>query len=313
MAYRSYGRALLIGMAFGLVACGGAGGGVNSTPTPTPPPTPPPPPPPPPSQPPPPAGPLGLQSNAPFKVFSGYLDGNGKPVSGPDGVKFAYSTADDRYTVTLPGFEEGHVVRIGTNGSYDETGWINVSSTFNEVTVGDTSAVQPVNLTLDWPESSGFTYTSVGRWSDKQSNSLGYFVYGIPTAAGDVPVSGSAGYSGEIRGVTAENFDVFGSISLSFNFGAGSLSGEMKPQIAPVWDPIPLGTYTFKDTVYSAGSRSFSGSFDVSGTSAASAFQGSFNGPKAAEAMGSWNAPYLNPLSNAWGSMAGIFTAKKKP
>jgi hypothetical protein len=313
MTYGNCRRILLAGAALTLAACGGGGGsGINSTPTPTPSPTPTPTPTPTPP-PPPPEGPLGLKSNSPFTVFSSHLTAGGSPVSGPGGVKFAYSAADDRYTVTLPGFDEGHVVLIGANGSYDSTGWTHVSSTFDGVTVGNTSALQAVNLTLDWPTGSGFTYTSIGRWSDPQSNTSGYFAYGIPTAAGDVPVTGSAGYTGEIRGLTGENFDVFGSIALQFNFGAGTLSGEMKPEIAPVWDTIPLGTYTFRDTVFSAGSNSFSGSFNAPGTSGASAFQGSFNGPKAAEAMGSWNAPYLNPLTNTAGSMAGIFIARKGP
>jgi hypothetical protein len=304
---RNLAMASAAALAITLSACGGAGGGAGTEVIPPPPPSPPPPP----TQPPPPAGPIGLTSGSPFAVFSGYLSGNGTPVSGPGGVKFAYSAADDRYTVSLPGFQEGHPVRIGTNGSYNESGWLQVSSTFNSVTVGNTTAVQPVYLTLDWPASSDFTYTSVGRWTDPQSKTLGYFAYGIPTAAGDVPVVGSAGYTGEIRGVTGESYDVFGTINLLFDFGGGSLSGEMKPQIAPVWDAIPLGTYTFRNTVYSVGGSSFSGSFNVPGSSAASAFEGSFNGPKAAEAMGSWKAPYLNPLTSTWGSMAGIFTAKQ--
>ena len=78
-------------------------------------------------------------------------------MSGPGGVKFAYSATDDRYTVTLPGFEEGHVVLIGANGSYQLDGLeIHASSTFDGVTVGDTSAVQAVNLELDWQAFLGF-------------------------------------------------------------------------------------------------------------------------------------------------------------
>jgi hypothetical protein len=128
-----------------------------------------------------------------------------------------------------------------------------------------------------------------------------------------VPVTGSATYGGNIAGLTDEGLDVFGTISLAFNFGAGTLSGEMKPVIAPVWDPIGLGTYTFANTVYSSGSNSFSGSFNVAGSTAASSFQGSFNGPKAAELMGSWKAPYRNPLNNQWRDMAGVFVGKKGP
>jgi hypothetical protein len=104
---------------------------------------------------------------------------------------------------------------------------------------------------------------------------------------------------------------VFGGVSLTFDFGAGTLSGVMKPKFYPEWDAIPLGDYTFRNTVYSAGATNFSGAFQVNGSTAPSSFQGSFNGPQAAELMASWNAPFLNPLNNQWGTMAGIWTAKK--
>ncbi len=72
-------------------------------------------------------------------------------------------------------------------------------------------------------------FTSFGSWALPESGEIGKFVYGIPTAAGDVPITGSADYSGEIRGLTMDQAPVFGPILLSFNFGAGTLSGEMTP------------------------------------------------------------------------------------
>jgi hypothetical protein len=129
-----------------------------------------------------------------------------------------------------------------------------------------------------------------------------------------VPVTGSANYSGDIRGLTDSQLAVWGSIALSFDFGAGTLSGQMKPEYAPEWDQIALGTYTFTNTVYSTGSTNFSGSFaPPSGVSGASSFQGRFNGPGAAELMGSWNAPYKDPVSGDAGTMSGVFGGKKGP
>ena len=127
--------------------------------------------------------------------------------------------------------------------------------------------------------------------SDPAAVASGVFVYGIPTAFGDVPLSGSATYAGSISGLTNSRDGVWGSVSLTFNFGAGTLAGVMKPEIARVWDAYPLGDYTFRDTVYSTGATNFSGAFQVSGSTAPSSFQGSFTGPGAAELLASWNAP----------------------
>lgn len=88
---------------------------------------------------------------------------------------------------------------------------------------------------------------------------------------------------------------------------------EGKPEVAPAWDAISLGTYNFRDTVYSTGSRSFSGAFAVPGSDGASSFSGNFAGPGAAELMDGWKAPFRNPVTNNWGTMGGVFAGKKGP
>lgn len=274
--------------------------------TPPPPPSPPPSPPP---QPPVPAGPIGLQSNAPFATQAAYLDVSGFS-TGPNAVEFSYSSSDNSYTITVPHHSPGRLLTTGGTGSYNDKGWINLQGTANSVQSQPVSA--PVTVALDWPGSSKLTYTSVGHWFEGGAftGDRGYFAYGIPTAAADMPVSGAATYSGAVRGMTDDDTFVDGTVGLAFDFGSGTLSGAMNPVLHP-WDPVPLDTYTFRETVYASGSTSFSGAFIVPGSSAPSSFSGNFTGPNAAEFMASWRAPYAYPNGGSSGTMVGVWTGKK--
>ncbi len=304
--------ALIIGTAtVALAGCGGAGGGgVQSMPNPiTVAPPPPSSPSPPPSPPPLPTGPIGLQSNAPFATQAAHLDASGFNI-GSDAVEFSYSSSDNAYTITVPHHSPGRLVTIGGNGSYNATGWTHLQGTHNQVQSQPVSA--PVTVNLDWPGSSTLTYTSVGEWAEGGAFPInrGFFAYGIPTTAGDVPVSGAGTYTAAVRGMTEDGTFVGGSVALAFDFGAGTLSGAMKPVLYP-WDAYPLGTYTFRDTVYSSGSTTFSGAFIVPGSNAPSSFSGNFTGPQAAEFMASWRAPYVYSNGGPAGTMAGVWTGKK--
>jgi hypothetical protein len=308
-----------------LAGCGGGGGGgVASIPAPpvttlTPTPTPTPSPTPTPQQPPIPAGPIGLVSTAPFKTYSAYANALGlQPMSSP-AIQIAYSTADNRYTITLPDYQPGQLVTLGGSGSVSGGAWTHLDSTYNAVTLGTSDTRQTVSVTLAWPGSSPYRYTSIGSWNGQDAGgATGVFVYGIPTATGDVPLTGSASYSGQVSGVSnLGGTPVYGSVLLNFDFAAGALSGVMKPAIAPVWDEIALGDYTFRDTVFARGSTSFSGGFNVPGSSGTvgatlpSAFQGNFTGPQAAELMANWTAPMQDPASGGWTMMSGVWIAKK--
>ncbi len=296
-----------------LAACGGGGERPGGAPAPLQPP-PPSPQPPPLAAPAIPAGPTGLQSDQPFSTQAAWSDGSGMASSGDDQVQISYSAADDLYTLTLPGTEPGQLHPLGGNGSYNEQGWITLKSTHNEVRYGGQPALN-LYVALDWPASSPYSYTSFGTWGrgcPMGPCETGVFAYGIPTAAGDVPISGSATYNGEIRGVTDYAYDVWGSVVLNFDFAAGTLAGEMNPIIASDWDGVSLGTYTFRDTVYSSGSTNFSGSFLApAGLSGPSWFSGTFTGPGGAELQASWQAPYMNPQSNQPGSITGVWIASR--
>jgi hypothetical protein len=296
--------------------------------------------PPPPATPPPPTqptdpGPIGLTSAEEFATVSfGYLfdagDGsNSRPAPGAGNVEFRYSAADQSYEILIPGYNPGRLETLSYNGSACADGTIcDPSSSFNAVTDGDSTSRQDVTVTLEDPDNQNYpplalTYTSLGTWDgsladpanpNQNARYNGTFVYGVPTAPADVPRSGTASYDAIVNGVAI--FDsgtevaqgVFGTAELNFDFGAGTLAGYMEPTITDGWDEFSLGRYDFIQTVYSVGATTFSGRFDVPGQSF---FEGSFNGPQAAELMAQWNAPFVDPLQRGSGTMTGVWIGKK--
>ena len=316
-----------------LAACGG--GSVNSGPPPI---VSPPPPPPPPTPPADPEGPIGLVSNEPFAVLgvaSDYAaDADGNISVGPQeraDIALQYRGSDGSYVLTLPGYRPGVLQTVGYNGSFKGDRWLTVYGTSNFLLDGE-SRRQDAFVTLSWPKGplsppESLSYTGWGNWVDdgqfegtSTSGNFGYFAYGIPTAKQDVPVTGTATYDARIIGSGNENYDptgvwvdtIDGTAQLRFDFGAGTLAGEMNPTVCP-WDCYYAGKYTFVDTVYATGSQVFSGRFSFNGKEVPSWFEGSFNGPRAAELMARFQAPYTVYIDNQphSGTMGGIWIGKK--
>lgn len=319
MAYDLCRSAGTIGLTLALCACGGGGesGGLAYIPPPPPAPAPDPNPSPPPF----PEGAIGL-TGGPFSTYSASSDGSGNLIAAADDFHISYSPDDNVYTVSGPGLQPGHLVdtTIGSGSYMDGSAtWQSIDYTTSSVTQGDATTEQPnAFVLLDWANApyseSNLVYTSLGAWGGEDGKG-GYFVYGVPTVAGDVPVTGTADYSGEIRGLTSGDGALFGTIGLEFDFGGGTLSGSMEPTVldATGWSGVGLGTYTFQDTVYSRNGTSFSGAFAVPGSDADSAFHGNFNGPGGIEVMGNFSAPYQSPNTQQWGTMTGVFGARQKP
>jgi hypothetical protein len=237
-----------------------------------------------------------------------------------DALKITYSAVDGRYVVSIPQFETGRLTNTRGYGSLtpDGTAWQYIDGTHSLVTKGESEELQNVGVWLAWPASSSLTYTSFGYWSGSYdaSGSLtvsqGHFVYGIPTRAGDVPLSGAATYSGSVRGFTDAGDQVYGTVGLTFDFGRGALDGKLALELSDGWELSPLPVYTFRDTVFSVGSTTFSGKFNVPGSIADSSFSGRFTGPRAAELMAVFRAPYLNPFNAEWGTVNGVWAAGKR-
>lgn len=275
-----------------------------------------------PSSPPPlPSGPIGL-TGGPFTTYSSSFEGK-VATTAKDAVQISYSPATNVYTISAPGLQSGNLVNttIPIGGGTIAPGgasWQSIGYTYSDVTAGNSSAVQTGSVRLDWAsaplKTSDLTYTSFGSWGGQGKSGL--FVYGIPTSPGDVPVTGMATYDAKVTGFADGAFQVFGTMDLNFDFARGTLSGSMTTnQLGLSGSSLPLGTYTFRDTLFLPGSTTFSGSFNVPGTTAASSFSGSFTGPRAAELMGNWTAPYLTPTvgTQSWGTISGVFAGKRTP
>lgn len=148
-----------------------------------------------------------------------------------------------------------------------------------------------------------------------------YTAFGIATPPGGVPVSGTGSYQGLIAGSsTVEETDnliggtvaatVSGTVALRFDFGSGSLAGEMHPYLNPFGGPVDLGTLAFADTVFSVGSQTYSGRFDTA-VSGSNAFSGLFTGPSAQELIGEWAFPFVYPVDGSVQSASGAWIAKR--
>ena len=326
--------------ALALAACGGGGGGgggVLSTPPPTssaPPPSPPPPPPPPsppaaPVPPPLPSGPLGL-TGGPFVTTGASWSGitgewpkqeTADLRTGSDLVSISYSQADNSYTISLPDYGQGKLEPRSGNGGYisGATTWQQlVGVNYDLVTA---AGRQPVRVSMAYPPEpkpwvgEQLTYTSVGQWfSDYQTAPMrgGVFAYGVPTAANTMPVTGKASYSAAVSGYTRTYNEIWGSALLEFDFGLGSLSGSMKVDTSDGWDPVPLGTFTFRDTVYSSGSTTYAGRLSVPNSDQTGSFAGQFTGPGGAELLAGFRSPAFNPFTGKWDEIAGVWTGKRK-
>ena len=322
--HRILATAATIALGTALAGCGGSGGsaggsGVVSTPPPVVPP-------------PPPAAaapPIGLTQQGEFATLAvnssfttrpdGLVSGDlGSDLSGT--IQFRYLGAAQGYEVQLPGLVPGRVET--TSNSANE----NYSS--NIVRNGNTPGTQQAALSLYRPGAGNthfaLTYTSYGIWgsgnpSQPGPHTGGYFAYGVPTAAGDVPTSGTGTYNAVVHGITLDSggTGIGGEARLVFDFAAGTLGGFMRANWTGNYfndgSIIELGQYDFTQTVFGVGSPTFSGRFNVPGSTASSFFEGRLTGPQAAELMARWQAPYLNPATEQWSTMQGVWLGRRTP
>lgn len=288
-----------------LTACGGGSAGSGVAPTPA---VPPPPPPSPPSSL---AVPIEIFANPVTQEFTTLTPGGAQ-----DGIRIRYNATSRTYDV-MPG-DSSQWQGLRPHPSYSSNP--NHFFAFGPTPLEEMSFFFTFITHLD--PGNEYKYSNIAIWGDKVGaywDDANYTAFGMATPAGGVPVTGSASYSGEIVGATSYRTPdylvggtvattISGSISLAFNFQSGTLSGSMHPFLYDYGDPIDLGVVNFRDTVFAAGSTSFSGRFDtaVAGTNG---FNGVFAGPAAQEVMGRWNLPFVLPSDgktyDAWGAFIG--------
>ena len=316
MYIRNLGTLLLVSAAALTTAACGGGGGEKVAFIPQPPTTAPPTTPPPTSTPTTPVPPFGLTSNQQFVTFGVTAADASQYVvqpADPNAIKFSWSASDKAYDIAVPGLAPARLsLTFPGNNPVAFTG---TDANGNKL---------PVAFSIWYPPTFGglnYSYSSLAFYSTYPEKATTPFVWaqfawGVPTLVGDVPRIGTANYDAQVFGVTInqDGYDIRGNARLTFDFGAGALSGYMQPRLFSDWDGVDrsLGQYDFKQTVYSAGSTTFSGKFVVPGTAAESAFRGQFTGPNAAELIAGFQAPYLDPFDNRWKTMGGAWIGKKQ-
>jgi hypothetical protein len=146
----------------------------------------------------------------------------------------------------------------------------------------------------------GYKYSELGTWSDG-AGKHGEIAFGEATLASQIPQTGSATFAGIVRGtsdvIASDSFDgtfnapVEGTVDLNFDFAKGTLAGSMTVALNAYGPTTPIGTFAFTDTVYSAGSPTYSGKFDTA-SAGDNFFLGRFTGPHAEETIGAWALPF---------------------
>jgi hypothetical protein len=181
--------------------------------------------------------------------------------------------------------------------------------------VGETGAVMGFNLDRKVGAEDVYSYSTIA-WYSWAVDRFGTIAVGVPTDASAVPTTGLARYDGVVSGET----DIFvespppeagwpvalavdGTVTLSFDFAGGTLSGSMEPMLGSE----SLGVFTFEDGVYSAGA--YSGRFNTP-VSGINGFNGQLTGPHGEELIGGWALPFHYSGDNQDHQAIGAWIAK---
>ena len=274
------------GLPFLLAACGGGGGDIASTP------------------PPPPA------------IAPAELSSMDEPLSAaPAGVTSSTAFASIGALQSVSWNADAKAYELQFDGYSNVRTKVTASADFAETAA--LLAADGTSLPYWMQAWTGFSYTRFGYIAPMDSTARGdggSFAFGIATLPGAVPTTGSAVYAAQIDG-HAGDWGLYGTAQFQFDFGAGTLSGYMDPHTNGPMESPWLPRYNFTETVFSPGSTTFSGSFDVTGPTPSS-FSGQFTGPKAEELMASFTAPFLDWSAgtedpNTWNVMEGVIVGRR--
>ncbi|MES2905405.1 MAG: hypothetical protein V4696_14570, partial [Pseudomonadota bacterium] len=226
-----------------------------------------------------------------------------------DGFSVRYDAVSNSYIFDLPSHAPGEYRATSSDDKYWNGGLPAGTILWPPMAVLKPGASNPL-IQLD--HTSFAYYQQAGPMEDLPH---GVVAFGTPTAAGAVPTTGSATTNAIVSGITSERLGTIGgTATFNFDFGAGTLTGQFNPVLGEYYatTTVPLGTYTFSNTVFGVGSPSFSGSLTHSDPRLGGAFEGVFTGPAAQELMARWTATFfVAGVTPAPEQMFGVMVGKK--
>lgn len=335
-------RALLAVCPLGLLsACGGGGGGVASAPTPLPTPTSTATPAPTPSLPPTPTPPAFQPVAAtifPEPLYNPQLAVTGKGwqhdyvpntagarnLRDADNFNVSYDQASGTYKVSVPVAGSGTIMRTGEYSTYpfsyptslpgfpaDPSNKNATSYCCNALSISASDRPQTRYTYVSFVD----FYAPTSAGSNLDTIAYGTFAVGQPTKAGDVPVSGTARYTGNVFGHFAGDAGatwIEGTSRFDFDFARALLTGDMalamRCMMGCSYDSV---TYTLTDTRFTQGATTFSGSLATAGAPSSGSFSGLFAGPGAIEIMSQFQLPFFHPEYQRWMTAGGAIAGKR--
>lgn len=222
----------------------------------------------------------------------------------PD-VSISYNATTQTYTlsaITTPGTTQPTTASYGPAQANATAGSYGGATSANGVTT-----VSSLQLNL----ATALTYSDIALWKTgatqadfSQNFNEIYVSYGIRTQASDMPRTGTASYSLGIVGDGA-GANVGGSGTLSANFGTGTVAVSLTPEYIYAQGRSSFGPITGTGTI-SSTTASFASS--IAATGYTGTVNGTFYGPQAAEAGGSF---VINAAGTGAVVAAGAFAGKK--
>lgn len=241
-----------------------------------------------------------------------------------DGFSISYDQGSKSYRITAPVSGSGTIMRTGEYSTYPfhyPTGLPGFPA--------DPSSKNPTTyccnalsiLAADQPQSR-YSYVSFVDFyapapagSNLDTIAYGTFAVGQATKPGEVPVTGTATYSGNLFGHFAGDAGATwleGGARFDFDFARASLSGGLtvgiRCMMGCAYDEV---SYQFAQTNFTRGSTIFSGQLTTPGAPSAGTFSGLFAGPGAAELMSQFRIPFFNPEYQRWMDAGGAIAAKR--
>lgn len=251
---------------------------------------------------------VGLNQLASFPTI-GFQFRDEAGASVQTGIQVGYDAAKTSTTVTLPSYPAGYLDALGPPAS-GFTRSLLVPTGGIEFELLQPSATNPF-LALG--------HTSVGFFTRSNKLALqmpveGVLAYGVPTAAGAFPTSGTArfilyGRAFFIEPTEGPIITGFGG-ELDFDFASRILSGRFVARDAGGFGTSDYVTATFTGGALAADGT-FAGTITVPGQQNGT-FSGRLTGPAGTELMLEWGATYsANPSNNRYMGYYGVMAGKR--
>ncbi|MGQ7830795.1 transferrin-binding protein-like solute binding protein [Altererythrobacter sp. Z27] len=234
-------------------------------------------------------------------------------------LSISYDSETATYLVTAPLAGSGTIMQ---NGDYRK--WTFEPSFPADPSIKSPSSYCCNSLDISAPGLSDSLYTYMSLVHLFASNALnantnttayGAFVLIQPTKPGEVPITGTATYSGNLVGYFSGDAGATwlqGKSRFDFDFANATLAGDLTIAMACLmgcsYAPV---VYTLTETKFTTGSINFSGSLASSGTASNGHFNGTFAGPNAVEMAAQFELPFYNPEWQKWLTASGAILGKR--